>query len=249
VSEAPVSGSPSFAVDRVRPAYQQVAEQLMARILDGSLGAGDRLPSEGELSAAFGVSRSTTREALRVLASRDLIKTVRGTTGGSFVARVDAAQVSEYLETSLGLMSGSAAVSLDQMLEARELLEIPAARLAATRRTEQQLDDLGVAIENEQRLRDRGEKFREHRHFHSIVLEASGNGLLKLMNDPVFAVLRAQFWRPEMPTEYWAGVDHDHQEIRQLLEARDVEGVTIAMRDHLVRIRPAYRAFDGEAVL
>jgi len=237
-------GGPGFAVDRVRPAYQQVAEQLMERILDGSLAAGDRLPPEGELSAAFGVSRSTTREALRVLASRDLIETVRGTTGGSFVARVNAEQVSDYLETSLGLMSGSAEVSLDQMLEARELLEVPAARLAAARRSQQHLDDLESAIENEKRLRDRGEKFREHRHFHGIVLEASGNGLLKLMNDPVFAVLRAQFWRPEMPEDYWTAVDHDHQEIHRLLTERDVDGVTRAMRDHLVRIRPAYRALD-----
>jgi DNA-binding FadR family transcriptional regulator len=221
-----------------------VADQLMERILDGSLAAGDRLPSEGDLSAAFGVSRSTTREALRVLASRDLIETLRGTTGGSFVARVNAAQVSDYLETSLGLMSGSSEISLDQMLEARDLLEVPAARLAATRRTQQHLDDLASAIHNEKRLRDRGDKFREHRHFHGIILEASGNGLLKLMNDPVFAVLRAQFWRPEMPSDYWQAVDHDHQELHRLLTEQDVEGAVTAMREHLVRIRPAYRVLD-----
>ena len=68
-----------LSVDRVRPAYQQVADQLLARVLDGSLAAGDRLPAEGELAVAFGVSRSTVREAFRVLASRDLITTVRGT--------------------------------------------------------------------------------------------------------------------------------------------------------------------------
>ena len=76
-------------------------------MLDGSLAAGDRLPAEGELAVAFGVSRSTVREALRVLASRDLITTVRGTSGGSFVSHADADQVSAFLETSIGLMSGS----------------------------------------------------------------------------------------------------------------------------------------------
>jgi DNA-binding GntR family transcriptional regulator len=98
-----------LGVSRVRPAYQQVADQLRDRILDGSLTSGDRLPTEIELSEIFGVSRSTIREALRVLASKDLIRTTRGTTGGTFVARVQFDQVSDYLEMSLGLMSARGA--------------------------------------------------------------------------------------------------------------------------------------------
>ena len=65
------SGSP-LRVNRVQPAYQQVADQLRDRILDGSLSTDDRLPTEVELSEIFGVSRSTVREALRLLASRGL---------------------------------------------------------------------------------------------------------------------------------------------------------------------------------
>ena len=76
--------SAALRVNRVQPAYQQVADQLRDRILDGSVAAGDRLPTEVELSEIFGVSRSTVREALRVLASRGLIRTTRGTTGGTF---------------------------------------------------------------------------------------------------------------------------------------------------------------------
>ena len=52
-----------LGVTRGQPAYQQVADQLRDRILDGSLTAGDRLPTEVELSEIFGVSRSTIREA------------------------------------------------------------------------------------------------------------------------------------------------------------------------------------------
>lgn len=230
--------SPSF--DRVRPAYQQVADQLMVRILDGSLAAGDRLPVEGDLAGVFGVSRSTVREALRVLASRDLIVTSRGTAGGSFVARAGAEQVSAYLETSIGLMSGSDDVSLDHMLEAREMVEVPAARLAAERREQRHIEQLHEEMELENRVRGRGERFERNKHFHGIVLEASGNLLFSLVNEPVFRVLRARFLRPEMPPTYWEMVRKDHAEVVRLIEQQDQEGAAGAMHDHLERIRPAY---------
>jgi GntR family transcriptional regulator, transcriptional repressor for pyruvate dehydrogenase complex len=234
-----IPSPPSF--DRVRPAYQQVADQLMERILDGSLAAGDRLPVEGDLATVFGVSRSTVREALRVLASRDLIVTARGTAGGSFVARAEAEQVSAYLETSIGLMSGSDGISLDQMLEAREMVEVPAARLAASRRRPEHIRQLHEAIEIEQRVGGRGERFERNKHFHGIVLEASGNMLFSLVNEPVFRVLRARFSRPEMPPDYWEMVGRDHAEVVRLIEERDQEGAAAAMQAHLHRIRPAYR--------
>lgn len=247
-TERPAVDNAGLIFDRVRPAYTQVSDQLMERILDGSLAAGDRLSPEGELATAFGVSRSTMREALRVLASRDLITTVRGAAGGSFIAHAEAKQVSAYLETSFGLMSGSDDISLDQMLEARELIEVPAARLAAERREQTHLDQLREAIESEKRGGGRGEKFERHKHFHGIVLEASGNSLFTLVNEPVFQVLRARFWRPELPANHWDIVDRDHTEIVQLIEDRDRDGVATAMREHLERIRPAYQPTpDDEA--
>ena len=58
-------------VARILPAYQQVAEQLKTKIMSGELTVGTRLPVENELAATFGVSRSTAREALRLLLSRE----------------------------------------------------------------------------------------------------------------------------------------------------------------------------------
>jgi GntR family transcriptional repressor for pyruvate dehydrogenase complex len=238
VSERP----PDMSFDRVRPAYQQVANQLMERILDGSLKAGDRLPAEGELATVFGVSRSTVREALRVLASRDLVTTSRGTAGGSFVARAEPEQVAAFLETSIGLMSGSDDISLDQMLEAREMIEVPAARLAAVRRLPEHLDKLVQAIDQEKRDGGgRGERFERNKHFHGILLEAADNSLFTLVNEPVFRVLRARFWRPDVPEGHWEMVTRDHTEIVGLVERGDADGAAEAMHDHLVRIRPAYQ--------
>src|SRR5438876_352461 len=65
--------------------YQALADGLRAQITSGKLRPGDRLPTEPQLCAQSGLSRSTVREALRLLTSQNLIVTTRGVTGGSFV--------------------------------------------------------------------------------------------------------------------------------------------------------------------
>lgn len=231
-------------VSRVLPAYQQVADQLRDRILDGSLGSGDRLPPELDLAKIFGVSRSTVREALRVLASRDLIYTTRGTTGGTFVSRVQFDKVSDYLETSLGLMSGTDDITLAELLEARELLEVPAAGLAALRHQKHHLEQMRVVVEREQQTRGRGMKFREHRTFHGIVVDAADNGLLGVMTEPVFRVLQARLARHEIDTGFWKQVDDDHLDILARIEDRDSEGAADAMKAHLAKLSVAYRDIE-----
>lgn len=232
--------APALPVSRLRPAYQQVADQLRDLILDGSLAPGDRLPPEGEIGGNFGVSRSTVREALRVLASQGLVKTVRGTTGGTFVSRIEPDQISDFLEAGIGLMSGSAALPLSAILEAREMLEVPATAVAAERREQRHLDALRAATEREKRSRGRSTKFQEHRHFHGIIMEATGNGLLTMMTQPVFHVLRTRFLNTDSPAGFWAQVDDQHEHIIALLEEGDGEAASAAMRDHLRHIRGAY---------
>ena len=229
-----------LGVTRVRPAYQQVADQLRDRILDGSLTSGDRLPTEIELSEIFGVSRSTVREALRVLASKDLIRTTRGTTGGTFVARVQSDQVSDYLEMSLGLMSGAKDLTLDDLLEARECLEVPAAGYAALRREERHVVQMRQAVEREKQARLRGTRFQEHRAFHGVLVDAAGNQLLGIMVEPVFRVLQARTAEHDMPAEYWARIDLEHTQICTFIEAGQAEGAQNAMRKHLATVRRAY---------
>lgn len=229
-----------LAVSRVLPAYQQVADQLLDLILSGSLASGDRLPPEASLASIFGVSRSTVREALRVLASRDMISTTRGTTGGTFVSRIELDQVSDYLETSIGLMSGTDDVSVADMLEAREVLEVPAARMAAERREDHHVAAMREVIDREVLSRGRTGKFREHRNFHHLVVEATGNGLLTVMTAPVFRVLQARFLNPDVPRDFWGQVDADHDEIWVAIRDGDQDAAATAMHEHLQRLREAY---------
>lgn len=234
-------GKGSLGVSRVRPAYQQVADQLLDLVLSGQLAPGDRFPPEAELASSFGVSRSTVREALRVLASRDLIETTRGTTGGTFVRTIEVRQVREYLETTIGLMSGGDQFSVSEMLEVRDALEVPAARLASVRRDDSHVVELDEAIEREKRTRGRGLKFREHRNFHGVIVQASGNAVFELMTEPMFRVLQTKFLDPTVPDSFWRVVDEDHRRIADAIRDRDGDAAAASMHDHLVRLRQAYR--------
>ncbi len=130
---------PGLGVARIQPAYEQVAGQLRALIQNGSIAVGERLPVETQLAAAFGVSRTTVREALRTLGSQGLVHTTRGPTGGTFVSYPDDERLQQSIEAHLGLLNGSARLTDVDYFDAREMIEVPCARLAAERRTDEHL--------------------------------------------------------------------------------------------------------------
>ncbi|MEU8248392.1 FCD domain-containing protein [Nonomuraea sp. NPDC048916] len=225
------------------PAYQSLAAELRGQILAGVLKPGDRLPVEPELSAAHGVSRSTAREALRLLASQDLISTVRGVAGGSFVVTPRPEQVSEYLHASLNLLTVDTQITVDQLLETRELLEVHATGRAALHRTEEDLTGLRATLFDPWQLRPE-EMYEPNKAFHTRLLHASGNPLLEVVARPVFQVLDERFLRQRAPGRFWHEVDHDHREIVARVAARDEAGAREAARAHLDRLRTTYLAID-----
>ncbi len=191
-------------------------------------------------STRLPVSRSTVREALRSLASQGMVVTTRGTTGGTFVTRIRPDAVTEYLETSIGLMSGTNDLTLAELLEARDLLEVPAAALAAARHQTGQIEALRHAIVREKASRSRSGKFSEHRQFHQLAMQATGNGLLRMVCDPIFRVLQNRFLNPVDADSFWVTVDQEHEEITDRIQAGDRNGASQAMRVHLDNIRRAY---------
>lgn len=237
------NGRSSLSVSRIQPAYAQVASQLRDLIVTGQIRTGDHLPNEAELATIFGVSRSTVREALRSLAAQSLVYTSRGVTGGTFVAELDAETVSEYLRTSLGLMSGSAGVTVAELLETRAALEVPATRLAAIRRTDNAISEMeqNLSISN---VEDEAVRYVKNSRFHELIMEASGNRLLGLVASPVFDVLKSRFRRDDVEKSYWSSVDKDHREILSHIEAGDPDGAEAAMRAHLRRLEATYESID-----
>ncbi len=225
------------------PAYRQVADRLRHLILSGELTPGERLPVEAVLADQFGVSRSTVREALRSLASENMVETTRGVTGGTFVRQPHPGQVADTLGTGLELLTGSDAITVTELLEARELLEVPAARLAAVRRTEEQLVRLDAALPEPRRVLE-SRSFEVNRTFHAIVLEASGNRLLEVMTRPLFVVLQTRFLRDAAPARFWRRVDVEHRSIADAIAAGDERAAAQEMSAHLVHLRATYEKID-----
>jgi GntR family transcriptional repressor for pyruvate dehydrogenase complex len=113
--------------DGLPPAYERVAAALRARVLEGALTPGDRLPTEPALAGELGVSRSTVREALRSLGSEGLLRTVRGVNGGTFVAEVEPRASAEQLRTRIGILVRQRAISEAELHEARAALDAASA--------------------------------------------------------------------------------------------------------------------------
>jgi GntR family transcriptional regulator, transcriptional repressor for pyruvate dehydrogenase complex len=229
-----------------QPAYERLAETLRDQILSGQLRPGDQLPIEPELSARFNVSRSTVREALRVLASQKLVVTTRGVTGGSFVNQPGPEHVQSMLKTALAVMASADGVgTVDNLIEVRHMLEVPAAGLAAERRSEEQLANLRSSLFDPRNV-DVPNVFKNTRNFHVVVLDATNNPMLAAVTAPIFLVLQERFAREQAGERFWRQVDKDHRTILALIEARDAEGARQAQAEHLTRLRNTYVRIDRQ---
>jgi GntR family transcriptional repressor for pyruvate dehydrogenase complex len=227
-------------VRRVLKAYEQVNDQLRELIVSGELAPGERLPNEAVLAREFGVSRATVREALRILTAQNLIRTTKGTGGGSYVTLPTVDHISEFIRGSLNLLSESEFVSLEEFLELRELIEIPAARLAATRSSERDVERLRESIPEQPLGMTTQEQFAYNKGFHTVIVEACGNTLLYIAAQPVFTVLQTHLARSTLGRSFHRSINEHHRRILGAIQAGDAEGAASEMRAHLEYLRPAY---------
>jgi DNA-binding FadR family transcriptional regulator len=175
--------------------FQDVVEQIEDAILDGDLSAGDRLPPERELKETLKTSRSTLREALRVLEQKGLIEMRLGMGGGAVVKAVSSKQVSQ----SLGLLIRSQKVSLEQLAEFRERFEGDIASLAAIRCEDQDMAHLRTLLERAKTHAEGGDDQADNflvvdREIHLYFAHMTGNPIfitiLKTVHDNI-----NQYWK------------------------------------------------------
>ncbi|SDX96467.1 transcriptional regulator, GntR family [Micromonospora pattaloongensis] len=217
------------------PAYQVLADEIRAQITSGQLRPGERLPTEPQLCARSGLSRSTVREALRLLASQHLIVTTRGVTGGSFVAQPSTEKLSDSLTTGMGLLLSTATVTMAEIVEVRAMIEGPAVALAAARRTDRDLAALSAALFDP--ATDPVETMLEaQRAFHRALSAATGNPLYELLTRPLYQLSNEWEIGAVAPLSFWQRVDAEHREILRCVNVRDSAGAARAARAHVAFI-------------
>jgi GntR family transcriptional regulator, transcriptional repressor for pyruvate dehydrogenase complex len=217
--------------------YVRIAAQLREEILSGKLPPGHRLPSEAELGRQFAASRTSVREALRVLVAQRLVDTSRGATGGSSVRQLDHREVMDMLKDNMrSLMIGQGSTH-DDMEELRELLEVSATWLAAERRTEEQLERIAACIPARADDFPSVEQTQRNLRFHYEILEATGNKLLHLFAEPILVSINLFSLEQAHQLPYYQGVAREHRQILRAIRDRDQPAARAAMAKHVERLR------------
>ncbi|WP_061295056.1 FadR/GntR family transcriptional regulator [Herbidospora cretacea] len=203
-----------------KSAAEHVRTQLIELIESRHFAVDDRLPSEAELASSFGVSRSVIREALHSLNALGLTKSYAGK--GTFVA---ATRVQSHLLSGQYLPS--------QLNEVRHYLEVPAARLAAERRSQEDLDGLAELVAAFEVNDDPAERNKIDALFHIAIAQATGNPLFSRLVEDLRAVLQDQALAVSASPGRAAQARAEHRAIFEAIKEGDAEMAALAMRRHL----------------
>jgi GntR family transcriptional regulator, transcriptional repressor for pyruvate dehydrogenase complex len=220
--------------------FEQVAEQIEKRILDGELRSGDRLPTERELAEQFHVSRTAVREAMKILAQRGLVdmRPGRGTIVIDGAHEAMQESINLAMKLKLGEVGGS-----DNLVEVREILETEIAALAAARATEKEIDAMREAVKvMDESLNDADAFIAADNNFHEALAQGTQNTLILILVNSIVNLLseqRKQIFEVEGGPQ--RGQIH-HKRILESIIRRDPQAARAAMRSHLRQVRDDVRA-------
>jgi DNA-binding GntR family transcriptional regulator len=197
-----------------RTLHDEVVDRVRTLIVEGRLAPGTRI-HESQLGKALGVSRTPLREALKVLASEQLIELVPGR--GAVVKRLTRQDVRDMLDVLVALES------MAGLLACRNATD---AQIAALRATHDEMMALYAAG-------NRLEYYWRNQAIHAGLAQLSGNVLLASLHQMIAARLkRIRFIGNEEPAK-WAGAVAEHEEMIAALEARDEKALAEVIHRHL----------------
>ena len=226
---------------------EELADMLLESIVDGQFPVESVLPSEGELALKYGMSRLTVREAVRILRSQNILTIHRGR--GTFINPPQAwtslaavVRIEEHRSPSGGV-SG-------RLIEARRMVEIGAAQLAAVNRSKEDLESLAASIE-EMRLANRlnrVELFVEADiAFHDVIMHATGNMFIPFMFEPFGNLLVEARTETSSIPEIQVNAIAMHEAILEALTSGDPRRSRDAMEAHMDQTENDLRRYVIEA--
>jgi GntR family transcriptional repressor for pyruvate dehydrogenase complex len=225
---------------KYRNLAQAVIEHITANIQTGALKPGEKLPTESEIMALHGVSRTVVREAISHLQAAALVQTRHGI--GTFALEPPAANLGIHNEAIVTVRDVLA------ILELRISLETEAAWLAASRRSEEQVTSMAALLEKMQgNTSPDADSVNADVQFHLLIAQATGNRyfveILSHLGTTIIprARLNTAKLAQDEPAAYLGRVNHEHEDIFNAILRKDPEAARAAMRTHLSNSRERLR--------
>lgn len=215
-------------------------EKIVARILslikEKQLGPGDKLPPERELAVMMQVSRPSLRTALRALALMNIVEIRQG--DGTYVTSLDPESLIEPLEFVFSLDNST----FLELLQARKILEVGIAELAAQQITDEEITGLEACLVRSVELVEDHEAFLQtDRELHARITEASRNPILTRFMQSISQLdLAGRRRTADIPGMTVQSLE-DHRIIVAALKARDPETARQAMLQHLCNVEQKFK--------
>ena len=212
---------------------QKIAEELRNMILEEHIYQyGEKLPNENELSRHLGVSRTTLREGIRILASEGVLEVNRGR--GTFVAE----EVDQIVNSRIEIQDFSnMKITLRDLYEARMIFEPEAAALACKRATDEEIKQiLALGEECQQQLLknpEGTERIASESAFHGAILKASHNDFLSQFMPMLTETIEKTISLKYNLTVVAEDAYKDHILIMKFLKMRDAQALKSAVTIHL----------------
>jgi DNA-binding FadR family transcriptional regulator len=226
---------------------REIAERIADEITSAKLPPGAKLPTEQEMVAAMGVSRTVVREAVAALRAEGLVVTRQG--AGAFVA-----PDVERRPFRLALDGLPSIGKVLEIMELRASVEVEAAGLAASRGSAAARRRVGRALAAIDAALERGESaIDEDFAFHRVIAAATGNPqfphFLEYLGRFIIPrqSIRVAAHRPEGQRTYLETFQREHVAIFTAISAGDAAAARQAMRQHLGNSQARYRRLAAEA--
>jgi GntR family transcriptional regulator, transcriptional repressor for pyruvate dehydrogenase complex len=227
---------------------QLIEEQLKEAIIRHHYRAGDKLPSERELVNMFGASRSSIREAIRSLERSGFVVVKKGVQGGAFVLQKgDSTLMVNYLRDMMRLRQ----VSLDEILQARLIIEPEVAAAAAERATPEYVELLEEITRDQLKGFDSENpvmQFDRNPRFHRIIAEMTGNQVFIIIMQILLEIHAFRMNQFKLDEKTIRKITHQHDGIIEALKKKDKELAFEEMRKHVLAVHKMHKALDAQEV-
>lgn len=202
-----------------------IAQRIMQMIeVENRFSVGDKLPNENDLAQELGVSRSTLREAVKILTTSGILEIKRGK--GTFVTSNTIISSSDF---------GDIASGLDDLFEMRLMFEPDCAYYAAERATDEEIEIIcRYGEEIEKKILSGEDRTAEEQKFHESIANATHNSFVKQFMPVIFNAIKKGV--VVLTQNHDASEDNlkDDRLIMEFLKKRNPEGARTAMRLHII---------------